>query len=172
MCLFWFVLWDLVVTPASSDLDVPKGALTEFPQSLFLLLASLAILPDLDVLLHVHRSHNCNFVKKQSYGIKQALDAISYMNGPEKLKDFLTQRIRVNIGHYQIARMTGYVPQTIKTGEILKKMMKMGDWKKIHFLIAAIFLEISAKIIAFFLFHRNKIPYKWDYAGSTKNLDG
>ena len=111
-------------------------------------------------------------IKKQGYKIKQALDAISYMNGPETLKDFLTQRIRVHIGHYQIARMTGYVPQTIKPGEILKKMMKMVDWKKIHFLIAAIFWEISAKIIAFFLFHRNKIPYKWDYAESTKNLDG
>ena len=111
-------------------------------------------------------------IKKQGYEIEQALDAVSYMNGPETLKDFMTQRIRVHIGHYQIACMTGYVPQTVKTGEILKKMMEMGDWKKIHFLIAAIFLEISAKIIAFFLFHRNKIPYKWDYAKSTKNLRG
>jgi cellulose synthase/poly-beta-1,6-N-acetylglucosamine synthase-like glycosyltransferase len=111
-------------------------------------------------------------IKKQGYKIKQALNAISYMNGPETLKDFMTQRIRVHIGHYQIARMTGYVPQTVKTGEILKTMMKMGYWKKIHFLIAAIFLEISAKIIASFLFHRNKIPYKWDYAESTKNLRG
>jgi cellulose synthase/poly-beta-1,6-N-acetylglucosamine synthase-like glycosyltransferase len=111
-------------------------------------------------------------IKKQGYGIEQALDAISYMNGPETLKDFLTQRIRVHIGHYQIACMTGYVPQTVKTGEILKQMLKMGYWKKIHFLIAAIFLEISAKIIAFFLFHRNKVPYKWDYAESTKNLRG
>jgi cellulose synthase/poly-beta-1,6-N-acetylglucosamine synthase-like glycosyltransferase len=111
-------------------------------------------------------------IKKQGYKIKQALDAISYMNGPETLKDFLTQRIRVHIGHYQIARMTGYVPQTIKTGEILKEMIKIANMKQIHFLIAAIFLELSAKNIAFFLFHRNKIPYKWDHAKSTKNLDG
>ena len=109
-------------------------------------------------------------IKKGGYNIKQALDAVSYMNGPETLNDFLTQRIRVHIGHYQIARMTGYVPQTVKRGKILKEMMKIGDWKKIHFLIAAIFLEISAKIIALFLFHLNKIPYKWDYAESTKCL--
>ena len=75
------------------------------------------------------------------------------MKGPETLKDFLTQNDKNG-----------------RNSE--KEMMKMGDWKKIHFLIAAIFLEISAKNIAFFLFHRNKIPYKWDYAKSTKNLDG
>ena len=110
-------------------------------------------------------------IKKQGYGIKQALDAISYMNGPETLKDFMTQRIRVHIGHYQIARMTGYVPQTVKTGEILREMIKIVELKRMHFLIAAIFLEMSAKILALFLFHRNKIPYKWDYAESTKNLN-
>lgn len=69
-------------------------------------------------------------IKKQGYKIKQALNAISYMNGPETLKDFLTQRIRVHIGHYQIARMTGYVPQTIKTGEILKKNDENGRLEK------------------------------------------
>ena len=109
-------------------------------------------------------------IKKQGYGIKQALDAISYMRGPEALKDFLTQRIRVHIGHYQIARMTGYVPQTVKTREIVKQMMGIVDIKKLHFLIGAIFFEMCAKTLAFFLFHRNKIPYEWDYAESTKNL--
>jgi biofilm PGA synthesis N-glycosyltransferase PgaC len=110
-------------------------------------------------------------IKKQDYKIKQALDAISYMKGPETLKDFMTQRIRVHIGHYQIARLTGYVPQTVKATDILRKMLKIADLKKMHFLIAAIFLETSAKILAFFLFKRNKIPYKWDYAESTKNLN-
>ena len=109
-------------------------------------------------------------IKKQGYGIKQALDAISYMRGPEALKDFLTQRIRVHIGHYQIARMTGYVPQTVKTREIVKQMRGIVDIKKLHFLIGAIFFEMCAKTLAFFLFHRNKIPYEWDYAESTKNL--
>ena len=109
-------------------------------------------------------------IKKQGYGIKQALDAISYMRGPEALKDFLTQRIRVHIGHYQIARMTGYVPQTVKTREIVKQMLRIVDIKKLHFLIGAIFFEMCAKTLAFFLFHRNKIPYEWDYAESTKNL--
>lgn len=111
-------------------------------------------------------------IKKQDYKIKQASDAISYMKGPETLKDFMTQRIRVHIGHYQIARLTGYVPQTVKATDILRKMIKIADLKKMHFLIAAIFLETSAKILAFFLFHRNKIPYKWDYAKSTKNIGG
>ena len=111
-------------------------------------------------------------IKKQGYGIKQALDAISYMKGPEALKDFLTQRIRVHIGHYQIARMTGYVPQTVKTREIVKQMMGIVDIKKLHFLIGAIFFEMCAKTLAFFLFHRNKIPYEWDYAESTKNIGG
>jgi hypothetical protein len=66
--------------------------------------------------------------------------------------------------------MTGYVPQTVKAGEILRKIIKIADLKKMHFFIAAIFLETSAKAIAFFLFHCNRIPYKWDYAESTKNL--
>ena len=111
-------------------------------------------------------------IKKQGYEIKQALDAISYMNGPETLKDFMTQRIRVHIGHYQIARMTDYIPQTVRTREVLKKVIKVVDMKQIHFLIGAIFLEVCAKTLAFFLFHRNKIPYKWDYAESTKNIRG
>ncbi len=110
-------------------------------------------------------------IKKQGYEIEQALDAVSYMNGPETLHDFMTQRIRVHIGHYQIARLTGYVPQTVKATEILRKMIKMVELKKMHFLILAIFLEWSAKVLALFLFHRNKIPYKWDYAESTKNLN-
>lgn len=109
-------------------------------------------------------------IKKQGFGIKQARDAISYMRGPETLKDFMTQRIRVHIGHYQIARVTGYVPQTVKTAVILRKMLEIADLKKMHFLIAAIFLESTAKGIALFRFHRGKIPYKWDYAVSTKKL--
>ncbi len=111
-----------------------------------------------------------HIIKKQGYGIKQAYDTISYMKGPETLKDFTTQRIRVHIGHYQIARMTGYVPQTVRTSEILKKMLRVVDLKEMHFLIVAIFLELYAKVIAFFLFRRKRIPYKWDYAESTKNL--
>jgi cellulose synthase/poly-beta-1,6-N-acetylglucosamine synthase-like glycosyltransferase len=111
-------------------------------------------------------------IKKQGYKIKQALDAVSYMNGPETLKDFLTQRVRVHIGHYQIARMTEYVPQTVKATEILKKMIKVVDLRKMYFLVAAIVLEMCAKGLALFLFHRNKIPYKWDYAESTKNIGG
>lgn len=112
-----------------------------------------------------------HIIKKQGYGIKQALDAVSYMRGPETSRDFLTQRIRVQIGHYQIARMTGYVPRTAKTWEIMKKMITIVDVKKMHFMMAAILLETSAKAIAAYRFHRNKIPYKWDYAESTKDLD-
>ena len=111
-------------------------------------------------------------IKKQGYEIKQALDAISYMKGPETLKDFLTQRIRVHIGHFQIARVTGYVPQTVRVTRIVQKMIRVVDRKKMHFLIGAIFLEMCAKVLALFLFYRNKIPYKWDYAESTKNLKG
>lgn len=110
------------------------------------------------------------FIKKRGYRIKQALDAISYMRGPETLKDFLAQRIRVHIGHYEIARMTGYIPQTVKTRSILQKMLKVVDLKQCHFLIAAIVLELWAKGIAFLRFTRKKIPYKWDYALSTKKL--
>lgn len=95
-------------------------------------------------------------IKEQGYRIKQAQDAILCMKGPETLKDFMTQRIRVHIGHYQIARMMRYVPQTVRTSGILRKMTKIADLKKMHFMIIAIFLETFAKILAFFLFHCKK----------------
>ncbi len=110
-------------------------------------------------------------IKEQGYKIEQALNAVSQMKGPETLRDFMRQRVRIHIGHYQIARLTGgYVPQTVKTREVLRALKKMIKLKKVLFFVAAILLEGSAKALAFLLFHLNKIPYKWDYAESTKKI--
>lgn len=109
-------------------------------------------------------------IKEQGYEIEQASGAISYMKGPETLRDFMIQRIRVHIGHRQITRMTGYVPQTVRASKVLREMMKIADLKKMHFLIGAIFFEMCARILALFLLHRKKIPYKWDHAKTTKKF--
>ncbi|MHC1635170.1 MAG: glycosyltransferase family 2 protein [Candidatus Methanospirareceae archaeon] len=109
-------------------------------------------------------------VKEQGYKIRHS-DAVSYMKGPETLRDFLRQRIRVHIGHYQVARMTGYVPQTVKIWDIIKGLRRFVEMRRLHFLAVAIFLEMSARALAFLLFHLNKIPYRWACAETTKYLN-
>jgi cellulose synthase/poly-beta-1,6-N-acetylglucosamine synthase-like glycosyltransferase len=109
-------------------------------------------------------------IKRRGYSIKQASDAISYMKGPETLRDFLIQRVRVHVGHLQIAHDTGYVPKTASIIQIIKKMNEFFEFKKLHFLIAAFLLEMISRILAFYLFYCKKIPVKWEFAESTKEV--
>ena len=107
-------------------------------------------------------------VKQRGYALVYAEKAVSFMRGPETLGDFLRQRVRVHVGHMQIAAMTGYKPKTASIYENIRHLKDFFTLRRIHFIAGAVLLEAFARILAFFHFKFRKIPLTWEHAKTTK----
>jgi len=107
-------------------------------------------------------------VKRRGYALVYAEKAVSFMRGPETLGDFLRQRVRVHVGHMQIAAMTGYKPKTASIYENIRHLKDFFTLRRIHFIAGAVLLEAFARILAFFHFKFRKIPLTWEHAKTTK----
>ena len=107
-------------------------------------------------------------VKQRGYALVYAEKAVSFMRGPETLGDFLRQRVRVHVGHMQIAAMTGYKPKTASIYENIRHLKDFFTLRRMHFIAGAVLLEAFARILAFFHFKFRKIPLTWEHAKTTK----
>ena len=107
-------------------------------------------------------------VKRRGYALVYAEKAVSFMRGPETLGDFLRQRVRVHVGHMQIAAMTGYKPKTASIYENIRHLKDFFTLRRMHFIAGAVLLEAFARILAFFHFKFRKIPLTWEHAKTTK----
>ncbi|MDF2954892.1 MAG: Glycosyltransferase [Candidatus Alkanophagales archaeon MCA70_species_2] len=108
-------------------------------------------------------------VRQRGYEIVQS-DVSSLMRGPESVREFLRQRIRVHIGHLQLREISGYVPSTVSVKAILIEAFEMVEMKELPKLLVAFLLESLARASALLLFKLGKVPYKWAPVSSTKNL--
>ncbi|MCW3131555.1 MAG: glycosyltransferase [Candidatus Methanospirare jalkutatii] len=107
-------------------------------------------------------------VKRRGYALVYAEKAVSFMRGPETLGDFFRQRVRVHVGHMQIAAMTGYKPKTASIYENIRHLKDFFTLRRIHFIAGAVLLEAFARFLAFFHFKFRKIPLTWEHAKTTK----
>ena len=107
-------------------------------------------------------------VKRRGYALVYAEKAVSFMRGPETLGDFLRQRVRVHVGHLQIAAMTGYKPKTASIYENIRHLKDFFTLRRMHFIAGAVLLQAFARILAFFHFKFRKIPLTWEHAKTTK----
>ena len=113
-------------------------------------------------------------VKEVGYKIAYCPDAIVYNKGPENLKDFFKQRVRIATGHKHLYSAKGYSVATLKTSSVLKYVIKTQRWTpiQIFYMFFLILFEGFARVIGNLNFYlRDKNPYIWDIAHSTKRLE-
>lgn len=95
-----------------------------------------------------------------------------YLKGPSTLSDFICQRKRVYIGHRQINFLMGKIPSTMrrpKWGLILEACPFAGIKGRIY-AIGFILLQSIALLLSKWDLYRQKLPYKWKIAETTKSL--
>jgi cellulose synthase/poly-beta-1,6-N-acetylglucosamine synthase-like glycosyltransferase len=101
--------------------------------------------------------------------------AIVYLRGPDKIRDYFSQRYRVTIGHYQVEQLLGgKLPTTYARRNIFlawRERKRIGFLKECCWFL--FFLLFSAAIVAnawidFYL--RRKLPYKWKQIPSSKKI--
>ncbi len=100
--------------------------------------------------------------------------AIVHNKGPENIRDFLKQRIRIETGHRHLMSTKGYRVATLRSISILKYVLKDMRWtpREVVFMIGLIGLEAFARCVGTLNFYlRDKNPYVWDIAKTTKVVE-
>ena len=115
-------------------------------------------------------------VQEKGFFPKYVPHAILHNRGPENFRDFLKVRRRHLIGYYHMLKLRPdwKLPDTMNNLLILGfiKDEVPADMKNLLYLFGSIFLELSARILAWYDFHlAHKNPFVWDTASSTKKLE-
>jgi biofilm PGA synthesis N-glycosyltransferase PgaC len=115
-----------------------------------------------------------SLIRESGYELLYISDAIVKNKGPETVRDFIKQRVRIAAGHKHLSSTKGYKVSTLKPKKILPYILKDLKWnpKEIAFTICLILLEGFARIIGTLNFYlRDKNPYIWDISFTTKNIE-
>lgn len=110
-------------------------------------------------------------VKEKGYELKYVPSAIVYNKGPTTISDFLKQRRRIFAGHIHLKRTKRYTPSSMKLN-ILKLTFECIKFnpKEILWLFGAMFLEFYGRLLGSYdFFIKNKNPFIWDIANTTKD---
>jgi poly-beta-1,6-N-acetyl-D-glucosamine synthase len=99
------------------------------------------------------------------YGVVYAPRAIVYNKGPKNMKEFISQRRRVQAGHQWVYATYNYKVSTMQLSHIFKAIFRLLAERpsNIKPLVMLLSLEIWATFLGwtdFYLLGRN--PYKWD----------
>jgi biofilm PGA synthesis N-glycosyltransferase PgaC len=110
-------------------------------------------------------------INEKGYELKYVPSAIVYNKGPETISDFLKQRRRIFAGHIHLKKIKRYTPSSMKIN-ILKltfEVIKLNP-KEILWLFGAMFLEFYGRLLGSYdFFIKNKNPFIWDIANTTKD---
>ena len=162
MGFFIHLLWNLhhltsLEYPKISGelMALKKGVINELPP----------IIINDDMFMHIE-------YEKKGCSVKYCMDATVLLQGPETLRDFMTQRKRVFIGHKQIEGLLNWKVPTMRWPK-WSQIMKASPYKGFigHFYATLFVLAQGlAYTLALFDFYRGKLPYKWDMVKTTKKL--
>lgn len=105
--------------------------------------------------------------------LKYVPEALVYNRGPETIKEFLSQRERIFIGHLWVRRNYHYSVSSLDHWLIAKLAIRSISFKPKYCIwtMGLILLEILARLkgaIRFLVFKRN--PYIWDRIATSKSL--
>lgn len=115
-------------------------------------------------------------VTKAGYRIHYVKNSIVYNKGAETIRDFLTQRRRVMVGHKHLQKSRDYTVSSMKIKNLFSlfnRLFKDTPWsfKTILWTFGAVFLEIFGRFLGDYDYYiKRKNPYAWDVARSTKDL--
>lgn len=113
------------------------------------------------------------FFSKQNLTLAYVPDALVYNKGPETIKEFLSQRQRIFIGHLWIRKRFHYSVSSLDVSLIAGLVAKNITSNPQHFFwtVGLLFLEVVARLrgsLAFLISRRN--PYMWDRINTSKSL--
>lgn len=99
--------------------------------------------------------------------------AIIHNKGPENISDFILQRRRIEAGHIWLMESSNY--QVISQNKGVLISLAWNEFlrapQKVFYLIGTMIIEIYSRILGKIDFkYKNKNPYKWEIANSTKQL--
>jgi len=115
-----------------------------------------------------------SFLSEAGFDICYVPKAIVRNKGPETIRDFWKQRIRIAAGHKHLMSTKGYKVSTLKPFRILPYVFRDCRWtpRDILYTFALITIEGAARIIGSLNFYlRDKNPYIWDISFTTKNVE-
>lgn len=112
-------------------------------------------------------------IKNKGYALKYIPEAVVYNKGPENVRDFLIQRRRIYSGHIILKKICGYEVTTLKGIRILKCLLEnvSSEYKKNKlWLLGAVILEMTGRVLGGLDTIFKKDHYKWEIARSSKNI--
>lgn len=102
-----------------------------------------------------------------------APEAVVHNKGPEKLREFFTQRRRIATGHRHLKITMHHRVATSKTGPIWKFLLKSQRWtpRALFYTFLLVLVEGFARFMGFIDYYfRNKNPFVWEIATTSKNM--
>ncbi len=132
---------------------------------------------DIGIRLPVHNQSDEDLLKmgleKEGYESAYAPDAIVLNRGPENIRDFFKQRVRVNIGEYNVKKHNDFYIATqdwrILASALLSAIKEVG--RKPFHLLACIVMEVYARIYAKYYVSRDRGDMSiWEPIESTKKV--
>ena len=115
-----------------------------------------------------------SIISEAGYRLVYCPDATVYNKGPEHIRDFMRQRIRIATGHKHLQSTKGYQVASFHGWKIMKYVLKEIRFtpREIFYMIGLILLELTARLVGTVNFYlRDKNPYIWDIAKTTKKLE-
>lgn len=116
-------------------------------------------------------------VTKRGFIIKYEPQSCVSICGPQTITDYISQRRRVILGHYQTKSEIEEAPQYLAILDVKnpKFLFKMFIWLifnyRPHVIFIFLYLEIVLNFLARIDLLFKKNPSKWSIATTTKNLD-
>lgn len=111
-------------------------------------------------------------IRRQGHKVLYEPQAIVYIHGPKSIRDFLTQRVRVLIGHLQVKRWFGLEQvSTSSPSKTISAFLRTLDFfkpKEILWAGLAAGLECCAALLARYYFATGNLPYNWQTVPTTK----
>ena len=110
---------------------------------------------------------------ERGYKLKYIPNAIIKNKGPENFRDFIKQRKRIAAGHLWLKDNQSHEVSSQDSNLLLNLFLDefLINPKDIHKMLITVFVELYSRIRGWFEYKiKNKNPFKWDIAQSTKNL--
>jgi hypothetical protein len=100
-------------------------------------------------------------------------DAIVFNKGPEKLKEYISQRRRIASGHIWLQEQQNYEVASQNSGLLFKVIWQQftAHPAELFYLIIAVKIEILSRLLGWWdLKILKKNPFKWDIAATSKTI--
>jgi len=112
-----------------------------------------------------------SIIKKKGLELVYEPKAAVYNRGPETIKEFIRQRRRIYAGHLELRKRKKYEASTLRSTKILMAILKEKMFfKNIPFLIIAMILESTGRLLGIIDFCTKKNLVVWKVSETTKTL--